>query len=1073
MKRTTAHHRKSGGRHLLLVIILCLGFLTNPAWGETLMGDVDGNGSIGLADAITALRVLVETNVTSAQNAADVNSDNRIGIEELVYVLWRITANGEKDHIEDAMNFVTLSLSDTEKDVEDLGRMAEVLSLTGLDQGGSGSRSSARDIVSDLLSLLFPCGDIERGASNAVIFTFTGTEACGGITGTLKATPTVSDGAISYYLEYEDISNGECAISGSAIMATSFEGGQVTTNYTISDMSICDQSFEGSVAITYDSSEHAFSITADSQDTYTIGDTKATVTTNFSYDPQGGVSGTAVVDTGDQVYNCELNSVQTDPNSGLPVSGTLTINGIEVDFSNTSAENPLATITVDGMSFDVSLEDALDGSVPTASESSRARAALRTVDACTTLLNEFKQNAIEEMEKRVTQNLADAIEWGGCPRWYIYADACDDMNGGALPTTASPPEINSPVAEGGSEADGASEYSETNTQVEGVDEADFIKNDGSYIYILADGKFQIVDAWPPGESKVISMFDIEGEPKRMFVHNDRAFIYSSLEAVGTGGYDPHGYSYGGWGGDCTYGYNCEFTGDGRALKITVLDISDTAAPLLLRESYFSGAYLNSRRIGGAVHTVLVFPEPWIAGIEYWPEELESCWGYDYYWWGYEETPTYTEEELITMFDALKQQNKELILESDISDWLPSVRDILYTDGVPQESEGLLGECDDFYMSEQKEGKNFLAMMSTDISGTDLLNVSSLVGKPGAVYASSSAFYISAKQQQSSGRGWFFDDWESISEASTIHKFALNNDPPSSQYIGSGVVKGRVLNQFSMDEHEGFFRMATTTGHVPSPSVHSTISILEDKGGELEVVGQIDKIAPTEDIRSARFDGNRGFIVTFKKTDPLFVFDLSNPYEPVIAGELKIPGFSTYMHRMDADHLLTIGYDTEDYGSYALFQGIMLQIFDVSDMNNPTLTHKEIIGTRGSTSDAATNHLAFNFFRPKELLAIPMVICEGEGGSRYGSVMTFSGLMVYKVTTDAGFDYLGGVAHEEAETEDTYRNACSNWWTNSDSKVKRSVFMDDYVFSVTEDDIRVNLVSELGTDIAVVNLAEEQ
>jgi uncharacterized secreted protein with C-terminal beta-propeller domain len=249
--------------------------------------------------------------------------------------------------------------------------------------------------------------------------------------------------------------------------------------------------------------------------------------------------------------------------------------------------------------------------------------------------------------------------------------------------------------------------------------------------------------------------------------------------------------------------------------------------------------------------------------------------------------------------------------------------------------------------------------------------------------------------------------------------------------------------------------------------------LEDKGGELEVMGQIDKIAPTEDIRSARFDGDRGFIVTFKKTDPLFVFDLSNPYKPEIAGELKIPGFSTYMHRMDADHLLTIGYDSEDYGSYALFQGIILQIFDVSDMSNPTLTHKEVIGTRGSTSDAATNHLAFNFFRPKELLAIPMVICEGGGGSSYGSMMTFSGLMVYKVTASEGFDYLGGVAHEEAETEDTYRSACSNWWTNSDSKVKRSVFMDDYVFSVTEDEIRVNLVSELGTDIAVVNLAEEQ
>ncbi len=494
--------------------------------------------------------------------------------------------------------------------------------------------------------------------------------------------------------------------------------------------------------------------------------------------------------------------------------------------------------------------------------------------------------------------------------------------------------------------------------------------------------------------------------------------------------------------------------------------------------------MNSRRIGDAVHSVLVFPEPSIDGIEYWPEGLEDyCWSwyrYDYYYWDcyyeddcyeIEEEPEYTDEELMAMFDELKQQNKAIILSSDITDWLPSVRDVRHVNGEPQEEEGLLGTCDDFYVSMQKDGKNFLTMASLDMAGNGDMNATTIMGRPGAVYASSSAFYICSKHQHSPQILWFFDEDQKIREASTIHKFTLTNDPPASKYKASGVVAGRVLNQFSMDEHEGLFRIATSSGNLWDKSAQSAISIFADTGDELELVGQIDGIAPGEDIRSARFDRERGYIVTFKKTDPLFVFDLYDPRNPRIAGELKIPGFSTYIHRMDDDHLLSIGYDAvaSEYGDFSWFQGIMLQVFDVSDMANPLLTHKEIIGTRGTTSDAATNHLAFNFFRPRDLLAIPMVICEGEeGGSQYGNTMTFSGLMVYRVTTDAGFEYLGGVSHEG---EENARSACSNWWTNPNSKVKRSIFMDDYVFSVTGEEIKADLVSALGTDVAVIDLTE--
>ena len=692
---------------------------------------------------------------------------------------------------------------------------------------------------------------------------------------------------------------------------------------------------------------------------------------------------------------------------------------------------------------------------------SQNSASLEAVEGCPALLDELKNAAIEEMEARVDENRQYATQGEMC--WmFMPMDDADYAVPMAAPDTTTSGGVN--VAES------ATEYSETNVQVTGVDEADFIKNDGSYIYILAEGKFRIVDAWPPEQASEISAFEIEGTPKKLFVHEKRAFIYSSLDYIAQNDdyyYDDF-YYFDDVDTECTYGYDCDFTGDGRELKITILDISDVTAPKKVRETRFSGSYLNSRRIGNAVYSVVVFPEPSIKGLEYWPDEV---WDYSFC-----EEDQYSDDEIDALFDALKVKNRERILATDVSDWLPSMTDVRYDGEVPQENNALLQSCDNFYQTTQKDGANFLSIISTESSGTASLNTTTVMGKPGAVYASSSALYVATRHSQSFVYSpWFFED--DIEEASTIHKFNLLNEPPSAQYIGSGVVKGRVLNQFSMDEYEGFFRIATTTGHLPDPKTHSTLSILEEKSNELVVVGQIDNIAPTEDIRSARFMGDKAYIVTFKKTDPLFVFDLSEPQHPTIAGELKIPGFSTYMHRLDDNHLLTIGYDADDQGSFAWFQGIMLQIFDVSDMKNPLLAHKEVIGTRGSTSEAATNHLAFNYFASKGLLAIPMTICE-EGqnadhyGGSYGDFMSFSGLLVYKINAETGFDLVGGVPHIAPENEDNYRGACSNWWTDSNSYVKRSVFMEDYVYSVTEDTIKINNLSAMGQDIAVVYFAEK-
>jgi hypothetical protein len=250
--------------------------------------------------------------------------------------------------------------------------------------------------------------------------------------------------------------------------------------------------------------------------------------------------------------------------------------------------------------------------------------------------------------------------------------------------------------------------------------------------------------------------------------------------------------------------------------------------------------------------------------------------------------------------------------------------------------------------------------------------------------------------------------------------------------------------------------------------------MSQNGTALEVVGEVDDIAPTEDIRSVRFVGDQGYIVTFKKTDPLFVFDLADPEHPVIRGELKIPGYSTYMHPLDENHLLTIGYDAEEQGDFAYFQGLLLQIFDVTDPTNPLQKHIVSIGTRGSTSEAATNHLAFNYFASEGVLALPITVCEDSaGGGSYGNLMTFSGVQFWDIDVDAGITLRGQVDHPYVDSVDseTYYvgGECSNWWTDSSSVVLRTIFMDNFAYSLSTQLIKVNDLNALSPDVAEVSL----
>jgi len=278
----------------------------------------------------------------------------------------------------------------------------------------------------------------------------------------------------------------------------------------------------------------------------------------------------------------------------------------------------------------------------------------------------------------------------------------------------------------------------------------------------------------------------------------------------------------------------------------------------------------------------------------------------------------------------------------------------------------------------------------------------------------------------------------------------------------------------MDEYAGVLRIATTTGHVPDPNVTSTLSVLKLEGSSLNLLGQIAGIAQNEDIRSVRFDADRGYLVSFKKTDPLFVLDLSKADAPAIVGELKIPGFSTYMHLLDSGHLLALGYEADDQGTFAWFNGIQLQMFDVTSPTAPALMFKKVYGTRGSSSSALTDHLGFTYLSDRGLLTLPMSICDGGGNGQYGK-LSFSGVVALNISLTTGINELGRLEEPYPAGNSTfyYGAACQDWWTNSSSVVSRTVVLDQFLYAISANRVRVQNLNQLGTDVAIVDFPTTQ
>jgi uncharacterized secreted protein with C-terminal beta-propeller domain len=537
------------------------------------------------------------------------------------------------------------------------------------------------------------------------------------------------------------------------------------------------------------------------------------------------------------------------------------------------------------------------------------------------------------------------------------------------------------------------DYSETNVQVQGVDEADIIKTDGEFVYAIAGGKLIVARAYPADALETLAVVELsEFNANELFIDGDRLLVFGS-----------ESYSF---DDKRTFAPSEDYWGPAvGTMSIRLYDLSDRSYPELLRVVDFEGNYLTSRKIDSDVYFV----------VNSYPRAYEG--------------------DCVDIVPRYRDGGDEF--ES------VACTDIGYVDGI--------------------EVSNFITIASISMIDEDWeIDRETILGSGQNVYASSENLYIAQTS------------FENGSQMTNVLKFGL--DAGDIEYSGSGVVDGHILNQFSMDEYDGYFRIATTIDGYSNNIDTSTnnMYVLDD---ELGVVGEIEGIAPGESIYSVRFMGGRAYMVTFRHIDPLFVIDLSDPTTPEILGKLKIPGYSDYLHPYDETHLIGIGKEvdasidadlvhTEGAVYYTAIQGVKIAIFDVSDVENPIEVHKEVIGDRGTESLATSDHKAFLFDKERGLLVVPMTVAElaeGQDKSMQGEYV-FQGAYVYDIDLEDGFDLRGRVTHYDGD-EDFKK---SGYYFRGDSSIKRSLYIDDILYTLSDARLQLNDLGDLDNRIGLLS-----
>ena len=473
------------------------------------------------------------------------------------------------------------------------------------------------------------------------------------------------------------------------------------------------------------------------------------------------------------------------------------------------------------------------------------------------------------------------------------------------------------------------DFSGTNIQELGVDEPDIVKTDGRRIIALSEQTLFIIDITGADPVLVGSVTVRDVAIRDLFLSGDRVFALGSSFG---GGYNTRGIAP-------PDGYYQTATS-----VVVEIDIS-SGDPEIARTLEFDGNYVSARLVGDTARVVLnsqptgfvwAFPEG--GGLK---AEREA-----------------------------EDKNREIIKNSTIENWVPYF--VLTNADGDVLDEGVMVDCDRARHPAEFGGLDMLTVLSIDTSrGLRVADATGVLATGHTVYASTDNLYVATQR-------WF--DWQVFQEdpenadfdgvSTQIHQFDIT-DPDRTEYVASGSITGFLLNQFAMSEHDGRLRVASTTepdwrrwGDFEQESM---ITILEPQEGELVAVGIVDGLGKGERIFSVRFIDDTAYVVTFRQTDPLYTVDLSDPTEPRVLGELKILGYSAYLHPLGNDLLLGVGQDADEQGR---IEGTQVSIFDVSDLANPVRISKLTLA-KNSNSTVEYDHRAFLYWEPADLAVIPV------------------------------------------------------------------------------------------------------
>ncbi|HET6984252.1 MAG TPA: beta-propeller domain-containing protein [Myxococcaceae bacterium] len=579
---------------------------------------------------------------------------------------------------------------------------------------------------------------------------------------------------------------------------------------------------------------------------------------------------------------------------------------------------------------------------------------------------------------------------------------------------------------------GPTSVSTTNTQVAGVDEADFVQNDGTRIAVLAGGKLHLLSSWPPQAMAETASLTIDGWPRDMFLAGNQVVVFSMVYVprpiegnhpicapgpVAVGAASTVAAFCGYWASDVT--------------EITTIDVSDLSSPKVTAQILLPGAYLSARRIDQRVRVVMSDSLPFPDGVRFWPDL----------------PPGATTEQRNKAFDELEAANEALIRSRTLDDWLRKgeLR-------VPGEATTPISyNCSDFSLSTAPTRPGLLTIATVDLTSDSLKSRTAVLADPGTVYASKDTLYVAAAH-------WWW--WPEIgqTDATYIHAFDLTN-PDRAGYIGSGTVDGSVRDQYSMDEFSGALRVAThLTTRVADGTPWGTlkganrISVLTPTQGKLEFTGKTADYGADETTFGTRFLGTRGFVITARQVDPLFTFDLSDPKNPTKVGELEMPGFISYLHPIDDTHLLGIGREV-NFTPMGETAQVKVALLDVTNLSDPKAQAVQLVGQGFSYSEALWDPKAFTWLPSQKMLAIPFV--------DYGTQTFVSDLRLFQVDPAAGTITAKG-SLSMADVFQTWTG--ENWSYSWSPWIRRGILADaqdgQYVYAISDAGVRSAKVASL-------------